>query len=346
MSSADPLPSPQPIRFRDVFGVFVLGPDDVQFRTGSLSGPVCMVSDPRRRGLLGPVIHRLLDPDEMRRRPWNEAEVELLDECLPELAEAGVIETDEPLRASGGGFRTNAAILQKPLSEARIAVLGHGILGQAVTSLIWAMPSGPVTIIASASVGGPAAEAGRVLPRPRDEAQWAEAIAGHDWVVAAQDCFEPEELAALNKAALQVPVPWSLVCFDGYEGWIGPTFVPGQTACFSCFRRRLFAGIGEIKYVFTDPAVKMHRLPSPSSVGPETGAWVSLITSIFALELLAATQGRSFTFNQMLIVHRLNLTFQREAVLRLPRCRECSSRPDGATENVFAHMLSTRRDRE
>jgi bacteriocin biosynthesis cyclodehydratase domain-containing protein len=345
MSSSDPLPSPQAIRFKDVFGVFVLGPDDVQFRTGSLSGPVCMVSDPRRRGLLGPVIHRLLDADEMRRRPWNEAEVELLDECLPELAEAGVIETDEPLRASGGGFQTNPSILRKPLVEARIAVLGHGILGQAVASLITAMPSGPVTTIASTSVAG-SPRAGWVLERPRDEAQWAEAIAGHDWVVAAQDCFEPEELAALNKAALQISVPWSLVCFDGYEGWIGPTFVPGQTACFSCFRRRLFAGSGETKHVFTDPAVKVHRLPSPSSAGPETSAWVSLISSIFALELLAATQSRSFTFNQMLIVHRLNLTFQREAVLRLPRCPDCSSRLDGATANVFAHMLSTRRDRE
>jgi bacteriocin biosynthesis cyclodehydratase domain-containing protein len=152
-------------------------------------------------------------------------------------------------------------------------------------------------------------------------------------------------LAALNKAALRCKVPWSLVCLDGHEGWVGPTFVPGQTACFSCFRRRLFAGAAEPKHVFADMAVKVHRVPSPWSAGPETRAWVSLITAIFALELIAAMRGRSFTFNHMLIVHRLNLTFQREAVLRLPRCPDCSPREGGPTPNVFAHVLSTRQRR-
>jgi bacteriocin biosynthesis cyclodehydratase domain-containing protein len=345
MSNSDPPPPPRAIRFRDLYGVFVLGPDDVQFRTGSLSGKACVVSDPRRRGLLGPVICRLLDTDEMQRRPWNGAETELLNEFLPELAEAGVIETDQPLQA-GGDYHTSAPILRKALGEARIALLGHGVLGKAIYSQLTAIPSGPITMIASTSVPGSAADPRPAILRPRDAERWAEAIVGHDWIVAAQDCFEPEELAALNKAALQVSVPWSLVCFDGYEGWVGPTFVPGQTGCFGCFQRRLFAGVGELKHVFSDPVVTVRRPPSPSSAGPETNAWVSLITSIFTLELLAAMEGRSFTFNQMLIVHRLNLTFQRESVLRLPRCPDCSPQWDGATPNVFAHILSTPRDRE
>jgi bacteriocin biosynthesis cyclodehydratase domain-containing protein len=202
-------------------------------------------------------------------------------------------------------------------------------------------------MIESSSVAGTAPVfAGQALPRPRDAGQWAEAVGGHDWIIAAQDCFEPEELAALNRAALGLSLPWSLVSFDGYEGWVGPTFIPGQTACFNCFRQRLFAGAAEPKHVFVDPGVKIHRVPSPWSAGPETGAWVSLITSIFALELIAATQGHSFTFDQLLIVHRLNLTFQRESVLRLPRCPDCSPRRGAPTPNVFAHVLSTRQKRE
>ncbi len=363
MPSFDPRSSVEAIRFKDVYGVFVLSPDDVQFRTGSMSGTACVVSDPERRGLLGPIIERLFSLEAVQGRPWNEAEVELLEEIIPQLQESGIIEVDGQQQVAGAGYGYSAPLLRKALAEARIAIVGHGVLGDAVRLLLMDMPCGPITVIESSSVArtgnvkgigplrGPsrpsagATGAERSLPWPRDAAQWIKAVGGHDWVVAAQDCFEPEELAALNQAALQLSVPWSLVCFDGYEGWVGPTFVPGQTACFGCFRRRLFAGAAEPKHVFMDPRVRVYRVPSPWSAGPETGAWVSLLTSMFALELIAAMQGRSFTLNHILIVHRLNLTFQRESVLRLPRCPDCSPYGDAPIVNVFSHVLSMRQKR-
>lgn len=358
MPSLEPRRSFGSIRFKDVYGVFIRTPDDVEFRTGSISGAACVVSDPERRGLLGPIVERLLTLDAAERRPWNDAEAELLEEFVPELRASGIIETDGPPEAPDAGRRFPAPMLGKAMAEARIAVVGHGVLGQAVRALLTGMPCGSITVIESASVAEAGEAAGlrgfrpeppsaaavpeRSLPRPRSDAQWAEAVGGHDWVVAAQDCFEPEELTALNKAALQRSMPWSLVCFDGYEGWVGPTFVPRQTACFDCFQRRLFAGAAEPKHVFMDPRVRVHRVPSPWSAGPETVAWVSLITSMFALELIAATQGRGFTLNNFLVVHRLNLTFQRELVLRMPRCPACSDRGDGPSTNVFSQVLSTR----
>ena len=337
--------------FKEVYGVFVLSPDDVQFRSGSLSGVACIVSDPDRRGLLGSIIERLLSPDGKWPRPWNEAETELLDEIIPELQESGIIETDETAPPPRAASQTRAPVLTKNLDEARIAIVGHGMLGKSVRALLTGMPCGSVTVLQSSSVAqvGAAPGAGpnatgstEPQPRPGTSADWAEALSGCDWVVAAQDCFEPEELAEINKAALTLSTPWSLVCFDGYEGWVGPTFVPRQTACFSCFQTRLFAGASKPKHVFMNPRVKVHRVPSPWSAGPETGAWVSLITSIFALEVISAMLGRSFTFGEMLIVHRLNLTFQRETVLRLPRCPDCSPRGAKPVLNVFSHILSTR----
>jgi hypothetical protein len=96
------------------------------------------------------------------------------------------------------------------------------------------------------------------------------------------------------------------------------------------------------KHVFKDPTVSVYRVASPWRAGPETRPWISLITSIFALEVLAVMRGRGFTLNAMLVVHRLNLTFQRESVLRLPRCPECSPRGAAARPNVFSHILRTR----
>jgi len=340
--------SPDPaanIRFKDVYGVFALGPDDVQFRTGSLSGAAYIVSDSERRGLLAEVIERLLPSRGSPSRPWNEPEVELLNEIIPELQQNGIVEVEGQQPAPAGG---PGAMLRKPLAEARVAIVGHGVLGNQVRSLLTQMPCGPITVIESSSVArrDEARQAlswePPMLTRPRDSAQWRQSVKDHDWLIAAQDCFEPEELAALNAAALHLRIPWSLVCLDGYEGWVGPTFVPGQTACFSCFRRRLFASAAEPKHIFLDPGVKVHRVPSPWSAGLETAAWISLITSMFALEMVALTEGRGFTLNHMLVVHRLNLTFQRERVLRLPRCPDCSRRGNAANVNVFAHLLSTR----
>jgi bacteriocin biosynthesis cyclodehydratase domain-containing protein len=363
MSRSETAPSVEAIRFKDVYGIFVLSPDDVQFRTGSLSGTACVVSDPERRGLLGPIIERLLSPDAMQRRPWNQAEVELLQQVIPQLQQSGIVEVADRPQVHRTDYGFPAPILRKDLVEARIAVVGHGVLGEAIGLLLAGMPCGSITVIESSSVAQPsrmkptaalawsappASCAGvpqRLLARPQNHAQWVEAVGDHDWLIAAQDSFEPEELALLNEAALQLSLPWSLLCFDGYEGWLGPTFVPGQTACFGCFRRRLFAGAAEPKHVFMDPSIKIYRVPSPWSAGPETGAWVSLLTSMFALELIAAMQGRSFTLNHMLIVHRLNLTFQRESVLRLPRCPDCSPRGDTPPVNVLSRVLSTRRKR-
>ena len=360
MPAAD---SPDPmgtIRFKDVYGVFALGPDDVQFRTGSVSGPSCVVSDSERRGLLAAVIEKLLSSQGVPSRPWNESEVELLEEVIPQLQQNGIVEVDGRQPAPGGEVGSRGSMLRKPFAEARIAIVGHGVLGQAVRSLLRDTPCKSITMIESSSVarsdnlrsagssesasefGAGATIFTRSLPRPGDSAQWMQSVRDHDWVIAAQDCFEPEELAALNEAALQLQLPWSLVCFDGYEGWVGPTFVPGQTACFSCFRRRLFASAAEPKHIFLEPGVKVHRVPSPWSAGSETAAWISLITALFALELVGVTEGRGFTLNHLLVVHRLNLTFQRESVLRLPRCQACSPRRNAPNVNVFANLLSTR----
>ncbi|MGH7226204.1 MAG: hypothetical protein ACRELF_23560, partial [Gemmataceae bacterium] len=243
--------------------------------------------------MLGTVIDRLLSPKAAQLRPWNQAELELLNELTPQLEQNGIVEHEGlPLKSSIGDALP-ATSPSKTLSETRIALVGHGVLGEAVRVLLEDMPCGPLTIIESSSVApqhpvprtrsivrpimpsGSPALSQRSLAQPRSPKQWLEAVADHDWIIAAQDCFEPEELAALGKAAWRLSVPWSLVCFDGYEGWIGPTFVPGQTACFGCFRRRLFAGAGEPKHVFMDPGVKVHRVPSPWSAGPETGAWIS-----------------------------------------------------------------------
>jgi bacteriocin biosynthesis cyclodehydratase domain-containing protein len=342
------------IRFGAAFGIVVLSPDDVEFRTGTTSGRSFVVSDSERRGILGTVIERMLSTQLTPARPWNGAETELLNELMPQLTDSGIVESDVAAAAAAADREAAVSLLRVPMAEAHIGIVGHGVLGKAVRGLLRGMSFGRLSLIESGSVAShdnaaaddePSrqdATSETPIPRPTHDQEWLDILRGFDWIVAAQDCFEPEELAALNKAALQLRLPWSLVCFDGYEGWVGPTFVPGQTACFGCFRRRLFASAAEPKHIFSDPGVKVHRLPSPAAIGPETTPWVSLIASMLAMDIVAAMRGFGFTLNHMLTVHRFNLTFQREAVLRLPRCEDCSVRRSAPQLNYFANVLPTR----
>src|SRR5262249_37157317 len=57
-------------------------------------------------------------------------------------------------------------------------------------------------------------------------------------VVVTDDYLRPE-LAAWNARSLRSEKPWLLVKPVGIETWIGPMFVPGQTACWECLAQRL-----------------------------------------------------------------------------------------------------------
>lgn len=344
------------LHFNDAFGIFVRGPDEVQFRTGSLSGPSFVFTDPERRGLLGSLIDKILSSEAAETRPWNIAEREILEELVPKLREHGILEVDPEDGEPESDLVSPEPYVRKRLEDIRVGIVGHGVLGAAVADQLRKLGYGPVTIIESSSVAPRVStKMGGVMPsewpvmsgsewreRPSGDRAWAAAIGNLDWVIAAQDSLEPEELAYLNAAVWKSNTPWSLVCIDGHEGWVGPTFVPGQTACFNCFRRRLLASAAEPAYLMTDPGVRVHRVPSSWAVGPEAAVWISLISSLFALDVVPAMRGVGFTIGQLLVVHRLNLTFQRESVLRLPRCGVCSPMHDSLTPNVFAHLLATR----
>jgi len=58
------------------------------------------------------------------------------------------------------------------------------------------------------------------------------------WVVVADD-YQRDELREINREALAARRPWLLLRPTGPEAWIGPLFLPGETACFRCLLSRL-----------------------------------------------------------------------------------------------------------
>lgn len=62
-----------------------------------------------------------------------------------------------------------------------------------------------------------------------------------DLNVVVVDHYLHRELEAINKAALAEGKPWLLIKPTGVEIWIGPVFIPGQTACWECLATRIRA---------------------------------------------------------------------------------------------------------
>ena len=84
-------------------------------------------------------------------------------------------------------------------------------------------------------------------------------------VVVTDDYLRPA-LAAWNASSLASGRPWLLVKPVGIETWIGPVFVPGQTACWECLAQRL-RGHRKLEHTSSSAAAPTRpsapRLPHP-----------------------------------------------------------------------------------
>ncbi|MDA0243333.1 MAG: TOMM precursor leader peptide-binding protein [Chloroflexi bacterium] len=136
-------------------------------------------------------------------------------------------------------------------------------------------------------------------------------------LVAITDDYLRPELTELNREALASGRPWLLVRPWGREIWLGPHFVPHQTACWACLAPRLRGQRHTERYL-------QERLGTSEPLSPATP---NPTHEIIAAGLVAA-QVRSGGFSRSLTI--LNpATWQSEAhpVAKRPQCPACGQ-PD------------------
>jgi len=69
-----------------------------------------------------------------------------------------------------------------------------------------------------------------------------------DLIVVAQQAHDPVLLEAIDELAKQTRVPWLLVrCLSAEEGWVGPLFVPYDTASYLSLEARLQANLPHVE---------------------------------------------------------------------------------------------------
>jgi bacteriocin biosynthesis cyclodehydratase domain-containing protein len=236
-----------------------------------------------------------------------------VEKCLALLTQHGLLTAGPPFAAS----------LPRPLAEA--ASFFAAVAGASLS------PAEALDRITSARVGvageGPAAAAaarallragvGSVVrvPWEPDGTEWA----GLDLLLAAPGGAELPQLEALNRAAIEVGAVWmTLLPFDGRMAAIGPLFVPGETACYLCYRLRRAANLG-----YADDFLLLERVPARYPVPPfDEEILASLGTRVAVGWLVGhdpSVAGAFYAYEQ-----GETLALGRHAVYRVPRCPACS----------------------
>jgi bacteriocin biosynthesis cyclodehydratase domain-containing protein len=180
--------------------------------------------------------------------------------------------------------------------------------------------------VAVVGSGAAAAEVARLLRESGVEACRVETISGGvDLVVCAPAPQELPTLPEWNSQALVSGQAWlQLLPFDGRYACVGPLYVPDETCCFECFRRRRSANLqvgDELALLEATPAA----YPAASCVL----ALIAGVATTVALQwLVLRDHGAPSAFYAIELGDGLALS--RHHVHRVPRCSACSGVADMA----------------
>jgi len=133
---------------------------------------------------------------------------------------------------------------------------------------------------------------------------------------------------ALNDLSLDLGIPWTRAVTDHHRGVVGPSVLPRETACLTCFRLRLRSNLA----FSTDALAYERHLSDPASaVAPAVLIpFAALVGQYAALEAvkLVTQFARPSTAGAFVALNSLTGEFNRHDVLRLPRCPSCGPTRD------------------
>ncbi len=194
------------------------------------------------------------------------------------------------------GRRTSEAEAARAIATAHVSVVGSGATAPEITAQLERLGIEVASRALDEDV--PAGEPSVAVPAPD----------------------ELDALERLNRRALDTSSPWlQLLPFDGRTLVVGPLFVPGHSACRSCYVLRRGACSG-----FEDDFGAVDRVPVRSAVPPFLASLGAALAASIVLRWVATLDptlpGRLYALECGVV---LRLTHER--LLRVPRCPSCGA---------------------
>ena len=178
----------------------------------------------------------------------------------------------------------------------------------------------------------PAATVEVLVERLETDDAAREAVDGADLVL---NCVDPGLSTfayRLNRACLQAGVRSCSGAVSAFEGSVGPTVLPHETACYLCYQMRAVACSDDPQDAF-DHLKEQDRRKRDGSPRRENLAFGSgIVGNMLALEAFRSLLGvKPPTAGRVVVVDFGRLTTETHVVLRKPWCPACFV--DAPTEN-------------
>lgn len=281
------------------------------------------------------------------RREVDKLLQQLLDASLLEDAEASHLPPEqEQQHASAIAFFSRytsegGGAFQARLRASRVAVLGEGELADCVQRQL--LDAGVGTLIRWSSTAATSdadgashqrgLDAGRVCSRPLDAEALRSAEPTADFpqlFVVCQDIDDTDLLEAMDVCSKKREVPWLLIrSIESTTGWVGPLFIPRDTACYLSLDARLR---GNLPYFSAQEAFYRHRKEARGIAAAYGGlrAFADLMASVATIETIKYLSGFSSPTlaGRFLTFNFLTWDVEMHEVLRVPGVGLDTTRPD------------------
>jgi len=212
-----------------------------------------------------------------------------------------------------GRLTSDALAAQTQLRRARVGVVIADDLGRAIAAELAAAAIGEIQEIAPESfTSNGRSETGEQGSRP-------------DLLIAAQEIPGFRLLDAINAACLAASTRWMHVSAVGMTVRLGPTFIPYQTACYTCYDLRRQAHETDLDgYLAYRSAVDGSNDRGDEGMLASLRSVIAGQVALEAVRLLTAvappaTLGRFYEFDAITPVP------SGHDVLRVPRCPSCAA---------------------
>jgi len=214
----------------------------------------------------------------------------------------------------------DADVLHRALAHAQVDVVGAGELADCTRGALKSVGIGQLRSFDSITDWGDAVLAGPPPPAPDTPAP---DTPGPALLVAVADGPAHGLFDAVNDTCLDAGIRWLRLCAQGTRILLGPTVLPHQSACYTCYELRAEASITEREgyHLYRD---EIRRGVRDGDEGMLT-ALAQVAAHQTAMEVMRLLTGMSApaTIGKVYELTALSPKAAAEDVLRVPRCRSC-----------------------
>jgi len=299
----------------------ILDQNEVQFRAGPWSGPTFSIEDEDEDNILADLVQsldgsrtvdRLLEEFAAHEGAVTGLLTELYEQNI--VVEAGSVEREQ---VGWNVFRSqmNDQTFDEQASQAEVLVLSDRGVGKHVLNDLQNAGIGRIGV-SSLNREETTATTNEAVEQYQDP---YDGLAAFDNAVCVAGDGATSELQAINERAHANDTSVVFGCVVGYDGVIGPTVVPGQTACYDCFEQRTKERISaDDTYEQFKNQLATRRSESVAS------AFARVVSGYITLEAIHLLIDESpLLFDKIVTVDFTDFTFEPNAVLKVPNCETC-----------------------